>query len=40
MFVIDDKGTITYRWLADEPGEEPPYDEVEAAVESATAEAI
>ncbi|MFC6614744.1 redoxin domain-containing protein [Halopenitus salinus] len=40
VFVIDDEGTITYRWLAGEPGEEPPYDEVEAAVESATAEAI
>ncbi|MFA9517097.1 redoxin domain-containing protein [Halopenitus sp. H-Gu1] len=39
VFVIDDGGTIVYRWLADEPGHEPPYDDVEAAVEEAAAEA-
>lgn len=31
-FVVDRDGRIAYRWTADEPGEEPPYDEVLDAV--------
>jgi len=32
VFVVDESGTVTYRWLADEPGQEPDYDEVSNAV--------
>lgn len=32
VVVIDGDGTVTYRWVADDPGREPDYDEVEAAV--------
>lgn len=35
VFVLDEAGTIVYRWIADELVEEPDYDEVLAAVESA-----
>jgi peroxiredoxin len=35
VFVIDDEGTITYAWVSDDPGVEPDYDEVLAAVEEA-----
>jgi len=35
VFVIDDSGTITYAWSSDDPGVEPDYDEVEAAVRDA-----
>jgi len=35
VFVIDDSGTITYAWIADNPGQEPDYDEVEAAAKAA-----
>lgn len=34
VFVIDDSGTITYAWVSDDPGREPDYDEVVAAVEA------
>jgi len=34
VFVIDGSGTVTYTWLSDNPGQEPPYDEVLAAVDS------
>lgn len=30
-FVIDRKGILRYRWVSDDPGQEPPYDEVAAA---------
>ncbi|WP_339104489.1 redoxin domain-containing protein [Haloterrigena salinisoli] len=33
VFVIDGDGEITYSWVSDDPGVEPDYDEVEAAVE-------
>ncbi|WP_254763490.1 redoxin domain-containing protein [Natrinema marinum] len=33
VFVIDGHGEITYAWVSDDPGVEPDYDEVEAAVE-------
>jgi peroxiredoxin len=35
VFVVDADGAVTYRWLADNPGEEPPYDEVREASASA-----
>jgi len=35
VFVIDDSGTITYTWVSDDPGVEPDYDEVEAAIRDA-----
>ncbi|MFB6220253.1 MAG: redoxin domain-containing protein [Halolamina sp.] len=35
VFVLDGDGTVTYRWLADDPGNEPDYDEVEQAVDAA-----
>lgn len=34
VFVIDEDGMITYRWLADNPGLEPDYEDVKAAVEA------
>lgn len=35
VFVVDREGTITYRWLAENPGKEPDYEAVEAAVADA-----
>src|SRR6056297_1195009 len=35
VFVVDDEGTIRYAWIADNPGQEPDYDAVVEAVESA-----
>ncbi len=35
VFVVDSEGTITYKWVSDDPGVEPDYDEIEAAVEEA-----
>ncbi|MFW6458793.1 MAG: redoxin domain-containing protein [Halodesulfurarchaeum sp.] len=35
VFVVDENGEVTYRWVSDDPGVEPDYD----AVESAAAEA-
>jgi peroxiredoxin len=34
-FVIDGDGVVTYRWLAANPGQEPEYDALAAAVASA-----
>ncbi|TQQ81553.1 redoxin domain-containing protein [Halonotius roseus] len=34
VFVIDAEGIVRYVWRADDPGEEPDYDEVAEAVES------
>ncbi len=34
VFVVDGDGEITYAWVSDDPGVEPEYDEVEAAVDS------
>ena len=39
VFVIDATGTVSWRWLADNPGEQPPYDEVLAAVRELTSPA-
>jgi peroxiredoxin len=35
VFVVDSDGEITYRWLADDPGQEPDYEAVEDAVHAA-----
>jgi peroxiredoxin len=34
VFVIDEDGTVTYQWVADDPTNEPDYDAVVEAVES------
>ncbi|WP_457628821.1 redoxin domain-containing protein [Oceanithermus sp.] len=31
-FVVDRSGIVRWAWIADEPGQEPPYEEVAAAV--------
>jgi glutaredoxin-dependent peroxiredoxin len=31
VFVLDPKGTVRYAWITDDPGVEPPYDEVRKA---------
>jgi len=36
VFVVDTGGVITYAWRADNPGEEPDYEAVAAAVEDAS----
>jgi len=35
VFVLDDEGVVTYRWIADDPTNEPDYDAVLDAVRSA-----
>jgi peroxiredoxin len=35
VFVIDDSGEVTYSWVADDPTNEPDYDELLDAAESA-----
>jgi peroxiredoxin len=35
VFVVDDEGTVTYDWVADDPTSEPDYDELVDAVEAA-----
>ena len=35
VFVLDDEGTVTYSWVADDPTNEPDYEELLDAVESA-----
>jgi len=37
VFVIDTGGTVTYRWLADDSGQEPDYDALDEAVDEASA---
>jgi peroxiredoxin len=32
VFVVDRKGVLRYRWVTEDPGEEPPYEQVAAAV--------
>lgn len=36
VFVIDDDREVTYRWVTDDPGEEPDYEAVESAARDAT----
>ena len=31
VFIIDGTGTVTYAWISENPGVEPPYDEVKKA---------
>lgn len=35
VFVVDSDSTVTYAWVSDDPGVEPDYDEVLAAIEAA-----
>ena len=35
VFVLDKNGKVVYVWVADRPGVEPPYEEVEAAIQKA-----
>jgi len=35
VFVLDAEGTVTYHWIADEPSNEPDYDELIEAVRAA-----
>lgn len=35
VFVLDDDGTVTYSWVADDPTNEPPYADVLDAVKAA-----
>ena len=35
VYVLDDDGTVTYEWVADDPTNEPDYDALLEAVESA-----
>ncbi|MFB6177025.1 MAG: peroxiredoxin, partial [Halobaculum sp.] len=35
VFVIDEDRTVTYTWLADDPGQEPPYEAVVEATHAA-----
>lgn len=37
VFVVDAGGTVIYRWVTEDPGVEPDYDAVRAAVRKATA---
>ena len=35
VYVLDDEGTVAYDWVADEPTDEPDYEELVAAAEDA-----
>lgn len=37
VFVVDKNGNVTYKWVSDNPGTEPNYDEVAEAVRKITA---
>lgn len=32
VFVLDDRGVVRYRWISEDPGKEPNYDEVKDAL--------
>jgi peroxiredoxin len=34
VFVLDPQGVVRYAWITDNPGQEPPYDEVKSALAS------
>ena len=34
VFVIDEKGTVRYKWVSDDPGKEPNYNEIKDALAS------
>jgi peroxiredoxin len=35
VFVVDENGDVTYKWVSDDPGVEPDYEEVEQAAADA-----
>lgn len=37
VFVLDEKGIVRYRWISDDPGQLPKFDEIKAAVKEAAA---
>ncbi len=37
VFVMDGKGTVRYRWVSDDPGQLPDFDEIKTAVKGAAA---
>jgi peroxiredoxin len=37
VFVLDGSGTVTYRWLSDDPGQEPDYEAVREAAATLSA---
>jgi peroxiredoxin len=36
-YVIDEDGIVRYRWVSDDPGQLPPFDEIKKAVDEAAA---
>lgn len=34
VFMIDDKGKVIYSWVTDNPGDQPPFDEIQNAMKS------
>lgn len=32
VFILDSNGVIAYKWVSEDPGKEPPYDELKRAV--------
>jgi peroxiredoxin len=34
VFILDDKGTVRYRWISDDPGKEPNYEEIKNALKT------
>ena len=32
IFVLDEKGVVRYRWVSEDPGKEPKYDEIKEAL--------
>ncbi|MCH2138922.1 MAG: redoxin domain-containing protein [Phycisphaerales bacterium] len=39
VFVVDGEGNLAWQWIAESLGDEPPYDEVQAAVAACTSNA-
>ncbi len=33
VFILDGNGVITYKWVTEDPGKEPPYEDLKKAVE-------
>ncbi len=36
VFIVDKEGVIRYRWVTENPGVEPPYDEIKSSLEKMT----
>jgi len=32
VFILDDKGTVRYKWVSEDPSKEPNYDEIKASL--------